>query len=76
VEGREKDQKVVKRERGKTEGRIGRLKRQKYGFSPRQERSLETQDAVGQRVLVAVNLKTLMRELESQVKAASLTKAE
>ncbi len=59
----EKDQKKVKSERAKTEGSIGRLKSRKYGFSHRQERSLETQDAAGQRAMVSVNLNTLMRDL-------------
>jgi hypothetical protein len=68
----EKDQKVVKSERGKTEGSIGRLKSRKYGFSHRQERSLKTQEAAGQRVIVSVNLNTLMRDLVEQAKAASL----
>jgi len=68
----EKEQKVVKSERGKTEGSIGRLKSRKYGFSHRQERSVETQDAAGQRVIVSVNLNTLLRDLIEQAKAASL----
>ena len=59
----EKEQKIVKSERGKTEGSIGRLKSQKYGFSHRQERSLETQDAAGQRAIVSANLNTLLRDL-------------
>ncbi len=59
----EKDQKKVKSERAKTEGSIGRLKSRKYGFSHRQERSLETQDAAGQRAMVSVNLNTLMKDL-------------
>ena len=59
----EKDQKKVKSERAKTEGSIGRLKTRKYGFSHRQERSLQTQDAAGQRAMVSVNLNTLMRDL-------------
>jgi hypothetical protein len=67
----EKDQQVVKSERGKTEGSIGRLKSRKYGFSHRQERSLETQDAAGQRVIVSVNLNTLLRDLVAQATAAS-----
>jgi hypothetical protein len=67
----EKDQKVVKSERGKTEGSIGRLKSKKYGFSQRQERSVETQDAAGQRAIASVNLNTLMRDLIAQAKAAS-----
>ncbi len=62
----EKDQKVVKSERGKTEGSIGRLKSRKYGFSHRQERSLKTQDAVGQRTIVSANLNTLIRDLVEQ----------
>jgi hypothetical protein len=66
----EKDQKVVKSERGKTEGSLGRLKSKKYGFSHRQERSLETQDAAGQRALVSANLTTLMRDLVAQAKPA------
>jgi hypothetical protein len=62
----EKDQKVVKSERGKTEGSIGRLKSRKYGFSHRQERSVETQTAAGQRAIVSANLNTLMRDLVKQ----------
>jgi hypothetical protein len=68
----EKDQQVVKSERGKTEGSIGRLKSKKYGFSHRQERSLQTQEAAGQRAIVSVNLNTLLRDLVAQAKAASL----
>jgi hypothetical protein len=67
----EKEQKRVKSERGKTEGSIGRLKSRKYSFSHRQERSVETQDAAGQRALVSVNLTTLLRDLGAQAKAAS-----
>lgn len=65
----EKDQRVVKSERGQTEGSIGRLKSRKYGFSHRQERSGETQDAAGQRALVSVNLNTLMRDVLAQAHA-------
>jgi hypothetical protein len=70
----EKDQKTVKSERGKTEGSIGRLKSKKYGFSHRQERSVETQDAAGQRAIVSVNLNTLLRDLIEQAPAASLVR--
>ncbi len=66
-----KDQKRVKSERGKTEGSIGRLKSTKYHFSHRQERSLETQDAAGQRAIVSANLNTLRRDLVTQAKAVS-----
>ena len=65
-----KDQRVVKRERGQTEGSIGRLKCKKYGFSRRPERSLATQDAVGQRAIVSVNLNTLLRDVVAQTHAA------
>ncbi len=68
----EKDQRIVKSERGKTEGSIGRLKSRKYGFSHRQERSLNTQTAAGQRAIVSANLNTLMRDLVKQAKVASL----
>jgi hypothetical protein len=67
-----KEQKVVKSERGKTEGSIGRLKSRKYGFSHRQERSAKTQDAAGQRAIVSVNLNTLLQDLVDQAPAASL----
>src|SRR5262249_43968887 len=67
----EKEQKKVKSERGKTEGSLGRLKSSKYGFSHRQECSVETQDAAGQRAIVSANLTTLMRDLVERVKSAS-----
>lgn len=67
----EQEQRIVKSERGKTEGSIGRLKSRKYSFSHRQERSVETQDAAGQRAIVSVNLNTLMWGLVAQAKAAS-----
>jgi hypothetical protein len=66
----EKEQKEVKSERGKTEGSIGRLKSKKYGFSHRQERSVETQTAAGQRAIVSANLNTLMRDVVGQVSSA------
>jgi hypothetical protein len=70
----EKEQRIVKSERGKTEGSIGRLKSRKYGFSHRQERSVETQDAAGQRAIVSANLNTLLRDLIEQATAASLVR--
>ncbi|MBO0860090.1 MAG: hypothetical protein J2P21_16790 [Chloracidobacterium sp.] len=66
-----KDQRIVKSERGKTEGSIGRLKSRKYGFSHRQERSVKTQDAAGQKAIVSVNLNTLMRDLVEQAKSVA-----
>ena len=68
----EQDQKVVRRERGRTEGTIGRLKSRKYGFSHRQERSVETQEAAGQRAIVSANLNMLLRDLVKEAKDASL----
>jgi len=65
-----KDQQVVKSQRGQTEGSIGRLKSKKYGFSHRQERCGETQDAAGQRAIVAVNLNTLLRDVVAQAHSA------
>jgi len=70
----EKEKKIVKSERGKTEGSIGRLKSRKYSFSQRQERSVETQDAAGQRAIVSVNLNTLLRDVVAQAKAARRTR--
>jgi hypothetical protein len=66
----EQEQKRVKSERGKTEGSIGRLKSRHYGFSHRHERSVETQDAAGQRAIVSANLNTLLRDLVEQAKTA------
>jgi hypothetical protein len=68
----EKEQAGVKSERGKTEGSIGRLKGQKYGFSHRQERSHPTQTAAGQQAIVSANLNTLLRDLVKQARAACL----
>jgi hypothetical protein len=71
----EAEQKVVKSERGKTEGSIGKLKSRKYGFSGRQERSLQTQEGAGQRAMVSANLNTLLRDLLKQDQAASAAQA-
>jgi hypothetical protein len=70
----EKEQKKVKSEPGRTEGSLGRLKSRKYGFSHRQERSVETQDAAGQRAIVSANLTTLMRDVVAQGKSVSLAR--
>lgn len=68
----EKEQKVVKSERGKTEGSIGRLKSRKYGFSHRQERSTEGQERAGQRAIISANLNTLKRDLTARAKAVRM----
>lgn len=69
------EQKEVKSERGKTEGSIGTLKSSKYRFSGRQERSVATQEAAGQRVMVSANLNTLLRDVVQQDKAARQTQS-
>lgn len=69
------EQKEVKSERGKTEGSIGTLKSSKYRFSGRQERSVATQEAAGQRVMVSANLNTLLRDVLQQDKAARQTQS-
>ena len=66
----EAEQIVVKSERGKTEGSIGKLKSNKYKFSGRQERSTATQEAAGQRAFVSANLNTLLRDVVQQDHAA------
>lgn len=66
----EKEQTAVKSERGKTEGSIGQLKSRKYGFSGRQERSVATQEAAGQRAFVSANLNKLRRDVAQQDQAA------
>jgi hypothetical protein len=71
----EAEQKVVKSERGKTEGSIGKLKSRKYGFSGRQERSLPTQEGAGQKAMVSANLNTLLRDLLKQDQAANAAQA-
>ena len=63
-------QQAVKSERGKTEGSIGKLKSSKYRFSGRQERSVATQEAAGQRAFVSANLNTLLRDVVQQDQAA------
>lgn len=62
----EEDQREVKRQRAMSEGSIGTLKSNKYGFNHRRERSNESLRAAGQMVLVRVNLNKLMREIEEK----------
>jgi hypothetical protein len=66
----EADQRVVKSERGKTEGSIGTLKSNKYHFNQPQERSLQTIERAGQRAFVSLNLNKLMRDLVAREKKA------
>lgn len=59
----EEDQRVVKSERGQTEGSIGTLKSDKYHFNRPKERSVTALERAGQRALVSLNLNHLMRDL-------------
>src|SRR3989442_5372280 len=54
---------TVRSERGKTEGIIGTLKTDKYGFNKPKERLWQTLEMAGPRSLLACNLNKLMRDL-------------
>jgi hypothetical protein len=54
---------TVRSERGKTEGIIGTLKTDKYGFNKPKERLWQTLEMAGPRSLLAFNLNKLMRDL-------------
>jgi hypothetical protein len=69
------DQPEVRSQRGKTEGVIDTLKSRKYGFNHRTERSNETLIAAGQRVMVCLNLNTLMRDVVGKEKKAQVATA-
>jgi hypothetical protein len=53
----------VRSERGKTEGIIGTLKSNKYGFNKPKERLWQTLEMAGLRSIVSFNLNKLMRDL-------------
>ncbi len=55
---------TVRSERGKTEGIIGTLKTDKYGFNKPQERLWQTLEMAGARSILSFNLHKLMRDLE------------
>jgi hypothetical protein len=59
----EADQQEALSQRGKTEGVIGTLKSQKYGFNQGRERSNQTLKAAGQRAMCGMNLNNLVRDL-------------
>lgn len=63
-------QQRVKQERSRTEGSIGTLKSEKYGFNKPKERLWEMLRAAGQGSLLASNLNTLMRDIVAQEKRA------
>ncbi len=54
---------TVRSERGKTEGIIGTLKTDKYGFNKPQERLWQTLEMAGPRSILSFNLNKLMRDL-------------
>src|SRR5215471_4004703 len=54
---------TVRSERGKTEGIIGTLKTDKYGFNKPKERLWQTLEMAGPRSLLAYNLNKFMRDL-------------
>ncbi len=59
----EEVQKTVMSERGKTEGIIGTLKSDKYGFNKPKQRTWEPLQAAGQHSMLSLNLNKLMRDL-------------
>jgi hypothetical protein len=54
---------TVRSERGKTEGIIGTLKTDKYGFNKPKEHLWQTLEMAGPRSLLSYNLNKLMRDL-------------
>ena len=54
---------TIRSERGKTEGVIGSLKSNKYGFNKPKERTPETLRMAGSRSILSFNLHKLMRDL-------------
>src|SRR6266851_1133930 len=54
---------TVRSERGKTEGIIGTLKTDKYGFNKPKERLWQTLEMAGPRSLLSFNLNKLMRDV-------------
>jgi hypothetical protein len=54
---------TVRSERGKTEGIIGTLKTDKYGFNKPKERLWQTLEMAGPRSILVFNLNKLMRDL-------------
>jgi hypothetical protein len=54
---------TVRSERGKTEGIIGTLKTDKYGFNKPKERLWQTLEMAGPRSVLSYNLNKLLRDL-------------
>ncbi len=59
----EEDRHTVKSVRGMTEGSIGTLKTDKYGFNKPLERGWEPLQAVGQRSILSLNLNKFMKDV-------------
>ena len=73
--GAEEVQRVVLSKRGKTEGVIGTLKSEKYGFNKPKQRNPESLRAAGQQALLSLNLNKLMRDLLNADQQATLVGA-
>jgi hypothetical protein len=61
--GAEAVRETVRSERGKTEGIIGTLKTDKYGFNKPKERLWQTLEMAGPRSILSFNLNKLMRDV-------------
>jgi hypothetical protein len=59
---------TVRSERGKTEGIIGPLKSDKYGFNKPKERLWQTLEMAGPRSILSYNLNKFMRDLRQAAK--------
>ena len=60
---------TIRSERGKTEGIIGTLKTDTYGFNTPKERQWQTLQMAGPRALLSFNLNKLMRDLVKSERA-------
>ena len=63
------DRQRVRSERGKTEGSIGTLKTEKYGFNKPKERKWEALQGSGQRSMLSLNLNKLMKDMVNAKKS-------
>ena len=66
VEGADRD--TVRSERGMTEGVIGTLKGNFYGFNKPKQRSTQNIELAGQGSLVSLNLNKLLRDIQMKLK--------
>lgn len=63
---------IVRSERGKTEGCIGTLKTEKYGFNKPKERKWEVLQGSGQWSMLSLNLNKLMKDLANPKKSVKV----